>query len=290
MTAHCARVKRARPLLGTLVEIEIDGTHEAILHRAAADAFDAVERVHSLMSFHSETSDVTRLNRNAHHAPVEVDPHTWKVLGLAGRVAQATQGEFDVTIGGIMMERNALPRMTTGTLDRAASFRDVELLPGNRVFFRRALAIDLGGIAKGYAIDCAVDALRARGQLSGSVNAGGDLRVFGTTAVPVQIRSPIHPSQIGATATLRDAALATSARYSPSSGLAVCGLILRPRTSAAPRRLRSASVRAVTCALADALAKAVFLMRENSASVLTQFGASGFLLSNDGLRVIGGQS
>jgi thiamine biosynthesis lipoprotein len=290
MTAHCAKIKRARPLLGTLVEIEIDGTHESILHRVAADAFDAVERVHRLMSFHSETSDVTRLNRHAHRVPVEVDPETWKVLDLAGRVSQATEGVFDVTIGGGMMERNALPRMTTGTLDPAASFRDVELLPGNRVFFRRALAIDLGGIAKGYAIDCAVDALRAHGQLSGSVNAGGDLRVFGTTAVPVQIRSPIHPSQIGATATLRDAALATSARYPPSSGLALCGMILRPRTSAVPRRLRSASVRAATCALADALAKAVYLMRENSASVLTQFGASGFLLSNDGLCVIGGQS
>jgi thiamine biosynthesis lipoprotein len=290
MNASCARARRARPLLGTLVEVVLDGTNESELHRAATNAFDAVERVHRLMSFHSATSDVTRLNRRAHRVPVEVDPETWKVLDLAGRVSQATNGVFDVTIGGRMMEHNALPRMTTVCLDPSACFRDIELLPGNRVFFRRALAIDLGGIAKGYAIDCAVDILRAYEEMSGSVNAGGDLRVFGENAVPVQIRNPNHPSQVGATATVRDAALATSARYSSSCGLAASGLILHPRTSALPRRLRSASVRAATCALADALAKAVYLMNEKAGSVLSQFGASGFLLSNGGLSFIGGQS
>lgn len=290
MTAHCARIKRARPLLGTLVEIELDGTHESLLHRAAADAFDAVERVHRLMSFHSETSDITRLNRRAHCVPVEVDPETWKVLELAGRVSQATDGVFDVTIGGSMMERNALPRMTTGSLDPAACFRDIELLPRNRVFFRRALAIDLGGIAKGFAIDCAVDVLRAYEEMSGSVNAGGDLRVFGDKAVTVQIRDPDHPSQVGAIASLHNAALATSARYSSSCGLAASGVILDPRTPAVPRRLRSASVRAATCVLADALTKAVYLMNENAGSVLSQFRADGFLLSNGGLSAIGGNS
>lgn len=289
MIACGAKVKRARPLLGTLVEISLDGSHESVLHRAAADAFSAVERVHRLMSFHSETSDVTRLNGRAHRVPVEVDPQTWKVLDLAGRVSQSTNGVFDVTIGGRMMQHNALPRMTAGS-DPSACFRDIELLPGNRVFFRRPLAIDLGGIAKGYAIDCAVDTFRGYEGISGSVNAGGDLRVFGKDSIPVRIRDPIHPSQVGAIAQLRNAALATSARYSASCALATSGLILHPRTGALPRRLRSASVRAPTCALADALAKAVYLMNENAGSVLSQFGASGFLLSKSGLSVIGGQS
>jgi thiamine biosynthesis lipoprotein len=290
MNASCARTRRARPLLGTLVEIVIEGTHETALHRATADAFDAVERVHRLMSFHSESSDVTRLNRHAARMPVEVDPQTWKVLGLAGRVSRATRGLFDVTVGGRMMERNALPKMTSGCLDPSASFRDIELLPGNGVFFHRALAIDLGGIAKGYAVDCAVDALRRYEAVSGWVNAGGDLRVFGAVAVPVQIRDPKHPSQFGATAMVRDAALATSALYSSSCGLPTPGLILRPRTAASPRKLRSASVRAPTCALADALAKVLFLMNEKAVAVLSQFGASGFLLTNSGLSVVGGRS
>jgi thiamine biosynthesis lipoprotein len=289
MIAFCAKVKRARPLLGTLVEIGLDGADESTLHRAAADAFRAVERVHRLMSFHSETSDVTRLNRLAHREPVNVDPETWKVLEIAGRVSRATQGVFDISVGGSMMEHHALPRMAAGPFDPSASFRDIELLPGHRVFFRRALAIDLGGIAKGYAVDRAVDQLRAYPGLAGSVNAGGDLRVFGEMAVPVQIRNPEQPSLIGANAMLSNAALATSASYPASADRAACGLILHPRIPALPGRICSASVRAATCMLADALAKSVYLLRENAGSVLSHFGVSGFLLSNGGMSVIGGQ-
>jgi thiamine biosynthesis lipoprotein len=277
-------------LLGTLVEIVLDGTDEASLHRAAGEAFEAMERIHRLMSFHSDASDVTRLNRGAHLAAVTVDAATWTVLDLAGRVSQATQGVFDVSIGGGMMAHRALPRMTDATLDPAACFRDIELLPGNRVFFHRALAIDLGGIAKGYAVDCAVDVLSAHEGIAGWVNAGGDLRAFGDKDVPVQIRNPGRPSHVGATAILKDAALATSARYAPSRGLSPSGLILHPHGMASPRRPRSASVRAGTCALADALAKAVYLMKDNAQAVLSSFGASGFLLSHDRLSVIGGQT
>ena len=290
MTSSCARVKRARPLLGTLVEIVLDGDDEAILHRAAEDAFCAVERVHRLMSFHCESSDVTRINRNAHRQPVDVDPATWTVLDIAGRISHATQGLFDVSVGGSMIEQHALPRMTSGPFDPSASFRDIELLPGNRVFLRRALAVDLGGIAKGYAVDCAVDRLRRYSGITGSVNAGGDLRVFGAMAMRVRIRNPDQPSLVGATAMLRDAALATSATYPSSAGRDACGLILHPRLPALPRRISSASVRAPTCALADALAKSVYLLNRNAESVLSQFGASGFLLGNGGMSVIGGQS
>lgn len=273
--------------MGTLVEMALEGAHESILHKAADVAFDAVERVHRLMSFHSETSDVTRVNRHAHRAPVAVAPDTWKVIDLAGNVSRATDGVFDITVGRQMMEHNALPRMTPVLLDRAASFRDVELLPGNLVFFKRALAIDLGGIAKGYAIDCAVDALRAHDGIAGTVNAGGDLRVFGRHEFSVQIRQPGRPSTIGATATLHEAALATSARYPSSCGLSVSGVMIHPVTASLPRGLRSASVRAATCALADALAKAVYFMGENAGTALARFGVSGFVLAKGGLTLIG---
>ncbi len=274
-------------MLGTLVGMALDGARESILHRAADEAFEAVARVHRLMSFHSETSDVTRLNRHAHRAPVAVAPDTWKVLELADRVSRATQGVFDITVGRRMMEHNALPRMTTSILDPEACFSDIELLAGHQVLFKRALAIDLGGIAKGYAIDCAIDALRAHDGVSGTVNAGGDLRALGPHAFPVQIRQPDRPSTIGATATLHEAALATSARYPSSCGLAASGMMIHPCAAGLPRRVRSASVRAATCALADALAKAVYLMGENAGAVLARFGASGFVLAKDGLTMIG---
>jgi thiamine biosynthesis lipoprotein len=290
MTASCARVRRARPLLGTLVEIVLEGTDEYALHRVAGEAFGAVERVHRLMSFHDRDSDVTRLNRGAHHAPVQVDAATWDVLELAGRVARASAGVFDVTVGGRMMAQHALPKMTSVAPDPAACFRDIELLPGRRVAFRRELAIDLGGIAKGYAVDCAVEVLASHEGMAGWVNAGGDLRAFGGIDVPVQIRDPGRPALVGATAVLNDAALATSARYARSHGLSVSGLILHPHAAPSSRRPLSASVRASTCALADALAKVAYLMKDNAQSVLSGFGASGFLLGQGRLSLIGEQT
>ena len=110
----------------------MEGADEATLHRAADDAFRAIERVHRLMSFHSENSDVTRLNRQAHREPVDVDAETWEVLEIAGRVSRATQGVFDVTVGGSMMEHNALPRMTDASPDPQACFRDLELTSARR--------------------------------------------------------------------------------------------------------------------------------------------------------------
>jgi FAD:protein FMN transferase len=290
MTGSCERVRRARPLLGTLVEIVLEGGGEPVLQRAATRAFDAMERVHRLMSFHSETSDVTRLNRRACFGQVEVDRETWRVLELAYEVSLATGGAFDVTVGARMMERGALPRMVSGPFDPDATFRDIELLSGHRVCFRRPLAVDLGGIAKGHAVDRAVEVLRENQDLSGWVNAGGDMRAFGVNTVPVQVRNPHQPLYAGALALLHDNALATTANYSARSGLATAGVILDPLTSTEPQRFRSASVRAATCAVADALAKSVFLLRERAGTVLAQFGAAGFLLDDKGLSMIGTQT
>ena len=94
------QLRRARPLLGTLVEITARGQREAELKHAIAAAFVAVARVHELMSFHEPTSDVGRVNRLAHRVAVRVHPWTWKVLETAQHLSRLTAGAFDITIGG----------------------------------------------------------------------------------------------------------------------------------------------------------------------------------------------
>lgn len=287
MNSSCASVRRARPLLGTLVEISARGERERTLHRAVDAAFAAVERVHRLMSFHSQESDITRLNRKALRAAVPVAPETWDVLALALSISAATQGVFDIAIGAAMMQRHALPRMSGGPFEAGACYRDIELLSGNRVRFHRPLALDVGGIAKGFAVDQAVLVLVRHGCLSGRVNAGGDLRVFGTQTVAVQVRDPLRPTRPVAVALIREAALATTARYARRCGLSSAGHVIDPRTQKAPRRLASASVRAASCAIADALAKTLYLLRERSHPMLAQLGAAGFLLDRGGLSMVG---
>ena len=82
-------MRRARPLLGTFVEVEAIGAAEPALERAIALAFDAIERVHCLMSFHDPDSDLSRLNRHAASEPVTVDPWTFKVLDRARMLFEA---------------------------------------------------------------------------------------------------------------------------------------------------------------------------------------------------------
>ena len=283
MMKSCAKIRRARPLLGTRVEIMLEGAAEPALQAAASRAFAEIARIERLMNFHAQDSGLSRLNREASLRAVVTDAEIWRVLAIAAQVSRATDGAFDVSA----VSRTALsdPCGSDGHVSDRASFRDVELLAGNRVRFHRPLAIDLGGIAKGFAVDCAVAALM-REAPNGCVNAGGDLRAFGEWTVPVHVRDPSDPGRIAARTEICNRALATSAIY--REGLApTAGCVRDPRGNALPRAECSASVRGPACAVVDALAKAVLLLRERAASALAQFDAQAFVLDADGARTIG---
>jgi len=284
---HCDRVRRARPLLGTLVEVSVAGNAEAYLHEAASRAFAVISRIHELMSAHSTHSDVFRINNAPVRSVVTVDGSTWRVLQLATDIANASGGVFDVTVGGAMQSRGELPALTDRALDPCATFRDIELLPGNRVCAHRALAIDLGGIAKGFAVDAAVEILESSGAPAGCVNAGGDLRVFGAQSTTVQVRDPGEPSMVRAQLQLRNCALATSANYAPDRGFNSAGVVLDPRRGENTATGRSASVRASRCAVADALAKCVLMLGDASSALLVRYQADGFLLDGPVQRLLG---
>jgi thiamine biosynthesis lipoprotein len=254
-------LRRARPLLGTLVEIcarPRDGQDVA----AAIDAaFAAVAKVHRLMSFHERRSDVSRMNRLASRRAVRVHPWTFAVLQEAQRVARASRGLFDVSVGSVLTGRRLLPALRGApAAHRRASYRDVLLLPGFRVRFVRPLSLDLGGIAKGFAVDRAVDCLRASGVESALVNAGGDLRCFGSLPRRVHVRDPQRPGTLVPFAELRNGAIATSAAYfsrTRYAGRPVSALVHRRRPSFVPAG--SVSVAAARCVTADAWTKVLLL-------------------------------
>ena len=287
---RCERVRRARPLLGTLVEISLSGNDANALHGAANAAFEEIASVHELMSFHSPDSDVSRLNNSAVGSAVQIDPRTWRVIQVANSISWASGGAFDIAVGGEMMARGDLPALPCPPADRDACYRDIELLADCRVRMRRPLAIDVGGIAKGYAVDCAVKVLQEMSVGSGCVNAGGDLRVFGDETMPVDIRDPLDPTVSGASVKVRDSALATSANYAASAGFASAGVVLDPRGDAQVVGGRSASVRAKTCMIADALAKCVLILEQGSGKLLQHYQADGFMLGRNGPLVVDTES
>jgi len=226
--------RRMTVALGTFVAIEARRAFDGECARALDDACAAFEIVESRMHPRTPTGDLAAINAAAPGAPISIHPWTFAVLSLARQMCEASGGLFDP----------CLP-------DRPGRMCDVELIAPHAV--RRTgppVSIDLGGIAKGFAIDRAVEALQAAGCVDGLVNAGGDLRVFGSEVRAVDLRGPDGRTR---PLPLVDRALAVSgpktARspsehqgfYSPLTGLPVLG--------------RCVAVLAPSAAVADALTK-----------------------------------
>ena len=282
-------VRRTVPVMGTIAELGV--VHDdAVAGHAAIDAAIAELRlVEWMMSRYSPTSDVGRANRLAARDGVAVSPATVAVLEAAIAWAIASDGAFDPCIGRAVelwdVEHRTAPP-STGDVRRLAGrrlYRALDLDGGTRSRVRltdRDAAIDLGGIAKGYAVDRAADALRQRGIARGIVNVGGDLYAIGRSEDGdpwrVGIRSPADPDGLMGTLDVADAAVATSGdyeRFFEYRGRRYHHL-LDPET-AAPRVVaaHSVTIRAASCLAADAAATAVFgLERADAARLLRSTG------------------
>ena len=269
------RRERARPLLGTIVAVRADFADDVEADAAIDAAFAEVAAVQALMSFHDPASEVSRLNREAHLRPVPVDPRTFEVLAWAQALSQASDGVFDVTVAAAAVREAALPRPDDACApDPDAGWRDIELIAeASAVRFRRPLWIDLGGVAKGYAVDRALAVLKARGARQAAVNAGGDLAVFGPAPEPVRLRAPQAPE--AAAIELTDGALASSGGEPDRARASGLHLDMRRRRPARPGRFVSVAAR--TCMAADALTKVVMAQGEGAGPLLERFAAAAYL-------------
>jgi thiamine biosynthesis lipoprotein len=275
-------VRRARPSLGTFVEITARGDNEAKLHDAIDRAFNAIARVDRKMSFYCPESDVSRINREAFQRKVTVDPWTWRVLRAAQRLSHESNGIFDITVARKLMQWNYLPRQYRKV--SKGNWRDIVLEKNYAVRFRQGLLVDLGGIAKGFAVDRAVEALECAGVQSGVVNAGGDLRIFGLKSELVHLRHPSEPMRPAGAISLRERALATSGIYFAQKrrGKAVFSSLFDGRTCRSACKPISVSVAASVCMIADALTKIVLVAGAKSASLLARYHADALLLERNG--------
>src|SRR5215470_12421280 len=275
-------VRRCRPLLGTFVEITASGRDERLLARGIEAGFAAIATVHRLMSFHDRSSDVSRMNRHAFPKGVDVHPWTWQVMKESKRFAEASHGTFDVTVAPWLAKWNYLPRRGC-PFGSTGNWSDIFLRRDYEVFFRRSLIVDLGGIAKGFAVDRAVDSLKENGIERGIVNAGGDLRTFGSASPLIHVRHPSEPTRIAGTVRLRERAMATSGIYFErrKRRRIYVSPLLDGRTGRSGRELISVSVAAAECLVADALTKIVFSLREKAAGLLGRYRADALILGRN---------
>lgn len=238
--------RRARPLLGTLVEV---GMASSSADGAAAfdAAFSAIETVQACMSRFEPDSDVSRFHALPVGQSLLVDRVTAQVLQTAAWLQAESAGLFDIALG---------------------SARHGWQCKGLRLTKLRAgVQLDLGGIAKGHAVDCAVAAMQAAGCTAGWVNAGGDLRAFGELELPVSLRDEQHGG-VRAFGSLSDGALATS-----HFGRGARSRLWRADAA----REAHVSVMAARCLWADALTKVVALSQEPRHPLITALGAQAWL-------------
>jgi thiamine biosynthesis lipoprotein len=233
-------VRRARPLLGTLVEVGVVARDDRAQAWIAA-AFDAVAEVQARLSRFDPGSDVARFNALPEGAAIDpVSTDTRTVLRTSRALRDASAGAFDVSIGSA-----------------AHGWR----VDGTRLVKTDARTrLDLGGIGKGHAVDRAIATLQAAGAPAGWVNAGGDLRVFGL-ALPIELRDEATGGK-RRFGTLEDGAFATS-RFGPGARASLAG----------EARATHVSVAAPTCLLADALTKVVAVSGDARHPLLARAGA-----------------
>lgn len=199
-------ITRCRPLLGTFVEITVPRDQA----EALGAAFEIIRHIHQCMSFHEAGSDLYRLRVANRGETVEVDRETVAVLRMAVALHGATNGLFDVAVGRQLVRSRFLPRDGVVHLGRfRGTTADIEIVDDRHVRLAQRVLIDLGGIAKGYAVDRAIETLIASGVSAALVNAGGDLRMHGKRDWPVQLRD--GDDVVRHVVTLRDCALASSA-------------------------------------------------------------------------------
>ena len=246
--ASATWLRRAQPLLGTLVEVGVQRAGVST-HVSLSAGFDAVREVQACLSRFEADSDLARFHALRRGEWMAMRPATQQVLTAARDLQDASDGAFDISLGtapdGWRCEGNRLHKLDD------------------------AVRLDLGGIGKGHAVDCAVAALIAHGCASGWVNAGGDLRAFGDAELPIQLRD----ERIGGTrpfASLRDGAFATSHSGRHSRSQLTAGAGRRPVRA-------HVSVAAPLCLWADALTKVVAINGDNAHPLLARFGAQAWL-------------
>lgn len=271
-TAHAEWWQRDEAIMGTRVAVELWCEDAALAARAMAAVMAEMRRTDDLMSTYKPESQLSAVNAHAFERAVQVDPEIVDVVAKSLELSRLSGGAFDITYAsvGYLYDFRARRRPSAGQLSAAlpaVDYRQVEVDRERSTirFLRRGVRIDLGGIAKGRAVDRSVEILRAMGIEHAMVNAGGDTRLLGDRRGKpwiVGVRDPRNEGRMVTRLPLENEAISTSGdyeRYFEEEGIRYHHILV-PGTGDAARELRSATVIGPDATLTDGLSTAVFVL------------------------------
>jgi thiamine biosynthesis lipoprotein len=271
-TAHAEWYAREEAIMGTRIAVELWQDDPAAAERALDAVIAEMHRIDTLMSVYKDDSQVSRVNRDAAAAPVKVDPELAALVARALEFSEMSDGAFDITYAsvGYLYDYRAHKHPTDAQIQAALpgiNWRHVivDRAASTIRFSQKGVRIDLGGIAKGYAVDTSIAILQKLGITHATVTAGGDSRIIGDREGRpwiVGIRHPDDKNRVIARIPLEDAAISTSGdyeRYFDENGVRYHHII-DPKTGRSPHGIRSVTVIAPTSTFAEGLTKSVFIM------------------------------
>lgn len=284
--------RETRFVMGTLVDIVVYASEESA-SRLVQQAYIRMSEIEQEAHVKGKDSPLTRIREGE---GVLLKGDIAVVMKTAMDVAEATSGAFDPTLGklvelwGFNSDNPRIPKAEE--IRRALEWAGYERIPeagccpeGTRVW------LDLGGVAKGYAVDEAVRILKEGGISSGIVNAGGDLRSFGLKPGKrpwkIGVQHPDNPQEIAGVLAVEEISVATSGdyqRYFVRDGVRYHHILDSKRGYPARSGIRSATVVTPDCALADALATAAFVLGPEKGIALLEGwkDVEGILIAEDG--------
>jgi thiamine biosynthesis lipoprotein len=259
-------------IMGTSVRVELWHENAAEGRAAIAAVMDEMRRIDDLMSPYKPESELSRINREAAKHPVRISREQFDLIARAIEFSELSGGVFDITFAsvGYMYDYRRGVEPSDAQIAQALPGINYRHLMLDRArttirFAREGVRIDLGGIAKGYAVDLGIAVLKKRGITSAIVQAGGDSRVLGDKRGRpwnVAIRDPRNKQNVVAVIPLVNAAISTSGdyeRYFMKKDGERVHHIIDPKTGKSAHGVISVSVIAPDATTTDGLTKSVFL-------------------------------
>ena len=284
-SAHQAQpvmYKESRRLMWTQFEIVAYGTDKAKLAEAADAAFDEIDRLDKQMSNYSETSELTYINRNAAEKDVIVEKELFDLLKFSFDASKDSDGTFDITVGPLMKAWGFFKGQ--GRIPEPSELKSVMSTVGSKHviadeskrtirFDRDGVELDLGGIAKGYAVDKAAQILRQSGVTSAMITSGSSIYAIGAppnqSGWKIEVTNPLDLPHSATSVELKDDSISTSGCYDKNftiGGKTYCH-IMDPRTGYPIDGILSATIITPRGVDAEVYSKVLMIMGIDGAKV-----------------------
>ena len=265
-------LKEKQAIMGTEITVEIWHDKKQKAQHCFDDVFKEMWRIDALMSPFKDNSELTKINNNASDQPVVVSEELFRLLNKSLEISHLSDGAFDITFSsiGYMYDYREGTQPTNEMINKklaAINYQHILLNTKEHSvrFKKQGVRIDLGGIAKGYAVDNAIDILKRCGTEYGLVTAGGDSRILGDKKGRPWMMGIQHPrkkKEVAVVLPLSNTAISTSGdyeRYFIKDNQRIHHII-NPHTGKSADKAWSATVITDDALTSDALSTTLFVL------------------------------